>query len=123
MAAYRDYWQLNVITKPDRCPLPNIADITNQMNGAKVFTKIDQLKGFLQVPVTKEDREDSDYHPLQHLHVQLQLLQPLSLTLTTDASNTAMVTVLEQDKDDVHRLLAFFSKKLTIVERKVLQIL
>ncbi|XP_066980350.1 uncharacterized protein [Macrobrachium rosenbergii] len=41
---WRDYRQLNVKTKSDRYPQPNIADITNKMNGARIFTKIDLLK-------------------------------------------------------------------------------
>ncbi|XP_066968138.1 uncharacterized protein [Macrobrachium rosenbergii] len=53
----RDYWQLNVKTKLDRYPLPNIADTTNQMNSAKVFTKIDLLKGYFQITVVKKDIE------------------------------------------------------------------
>ncbi|XP_066969089.1 uncharacterized protein [Macrobrachium rosenbergii] len=52
-----NYWRLNIKTVPDRYPLPNIADITRQMEGAKIFTKIDLLKGYFQVLVAKDDIE------------------------------------------------------------------
>lgn len=44
----------NIKTVRDRYPLPNITD---QMGGAKIFTKIDLLKGYFQVAVAKEDIE------------------------------------------------------------------
>lgn len=45
-------------------------------------------------------------------------LPHMSLTLTTDASSTAMGAVVEQDTGDGCRLLEIFSKKLTAAERK-----
>ncbi|XP_066958075.1 uncharacterized protein [Macrobrachium rosenbergii] len=54
--------------------LPNIADITNQMNGATIFTKTDLLKGYFQIPIVKEDIEKTVIiTSLWHLHFQLQL--------------------------------------------------
>ena len=50
-----DYRRLNVKTEPDHYPLPNIADITNELDGAKYFTKLDLLKGYFQVPVHAAD--------------------------------------------------------------------
>ena len=52
-----DYRRLNNATKPDHYPLPNIADITNVLGGAKFFSKIDLLKGYFQIPVAEEDKE------------------------------------------------------------------
>lgn len=50
-----DYRRLNMQTEPDHYPLPNIADITSFLHGAKVFSKLDLLKGYYQVPVHTPD--------------------------------------------------------------------
>jgi Reverse transcriptase (RNA-dependent DNA polymerase) len=39
----------------DRYPLPNIQDFTSQLHGCTVFSKIDLVKGYHQVPVAAED--------------------------------------------------------------------
>ena len=39
------------MTEPDHYPLPNIADVTNYLHGAKIFSKLDLLKEYYQVPV------------------------------------------------------------------------
>ena len=46
-----NYVGVNAKTKPDRFPLSNIEDIYTWMTGAKVFSKIDLLSGYWQVPV------------------------------------------------------------------------
>ena len=50
-----DYRRLNNVTRPDRYPVPNMQDFTAGLSGAKVFTKIDLIKGYYQVPVSKDD--------------------------------------------------------------------
>ena len=50
-----DYRRLNLQTKPDHYPLPNIQDIMSLVHGAKIFSKLDLLKGYFQVPVNPED--------------------------------------------------------------------
>jgi cleavage and polyadenylation specificity factor subunit 1 len=50
-----DYRLLNEQTVPDRYPTPNIADLTSMLAGARVFSKIDLLKGYFQVPVHPDD--------------------------------------------------------------------
>ena len=50
-----DYRRLNLITVPDHYPLPNMADLTSTLHGAKVFSKLDLLKGYFQVPVHPDD--------------------------------------------------------------------
>ena len=50
-----DYRRLNTQTIPDHYPLPNIADVTANLSGAKVFSKLDLLKGYFQVPVHPDD--------------------------------------------------------------------
>ena len=50
-----DYRRLNVITEPDHYPLPNIADITTFLHGSKIFSTLDLLKGYYQVPMHPDD--------------------------------------------------------------------
>lgn len=46
-----DYRHLILITEPDHYPLPNMADLTSNLHEAKVFSKLDLLKGYFLVPV------------------------------------------------------------------------
>jgi len=50
-----DYRRLNLVTEPDHYPTPNIADLTSTIGGARVFSKLDLLKGYFQVPVNPAD--------------------------------------------------------------------
>jgi RNase H-like domain found in reverse transcriptase/Reverse transcriptase (RNA-dependent DNA polymerase)/Integrase core domain/Integrase zinc binding domain len=50
-----DFRQLNLQTKPDRYPCPNIGDLTGRLAGCRVFSKLDLRKGYYQVPVKPED--------------------------------------------------------------------
>jgi Reverse transcriptase (RNA-dependent DNA polymerase)/RNase H-like domain found in reverse transcriptase len=52
-----DYRRLNTITVPDRYPLPNLMDLSANMDGCTVFSKIDLVKAFHQVPIAPEDRK------------------------------------------------------------------
>ena len=40
----RDYYALNRSTIPDRYPVPHIQDFMSQLQGAKVFTKLDLVR-------------------------------------------------------------------------------
>ena len=50
-----DYRRLNMKTEPDKYPLPNIADVTSSLHEATIFSKIDLLQGYFQVPVNPAD--------------------------------------------------------------------
>ncbi|XP_070171491.1 uncharacterized protein, partial [Polyergus mexicanus] len=50
-----DYRALNAATVPDRYPLPHIQDFTAGLHGKNIFSKIDLVKVYYQVPVAKED--------------------------------------------------------------------
>jgi hypothetical protein len=41
-------------TVPDSYPLPNIQDFSNKLHGAVIFSKIDLVKGYHQVPVAPD---------------------------------------------------------------------
>lgn len=50
-----DYRALNAVTKPDKYPIPYLTDFTNNLRGCRVFSKVDLLKAYHQVPVAEED--------------------------------------------------------------------
>ena len=50
-----DYRRLNEMTVPDKYPLPHIHDFNEKLLGAKVFSKVDLVRGYHQIPVAEED--------------------------------------------------------------------
>ena len=50
-----DYRALNHITISDRYPIPQIQDFSASLHGAKVFSKIDFVRAYHQIPVHPDD--------------------------------------------------------------------
>ncbi|KRX57493.1 Retrovirus-related Pol polyprotein from transposon [Trichinella sp. T9] len=50
-----DYRRLNNVTKPDRYPVPNINDFVTQFGGRTIFSKVDLIRTYQQIPVAEED--------------------------------------------------------------------
>jgi cleavage and polyadenylation specificity factor subunit 1 len=50
-----DYRHLNLVTTPDKYPLPNMQDLTNGLHKCTIFSKIDLVRGNHQIPVATED--------------------------------------------------------------------
>ena len=49
-----DYRRLNDVTTTDRYPVPHIQDFASQLAGASIFSKIDLVRGYHQIPVAAE---------------------------------------------------------------------
>ncbi|XP_064468689.1 uncharacterized protein LOC135382952 [Ornithodoros turicata] len=50
-----DYRALNLVTVPDRYPLPRLQDFTVNLHGTRLYSKIDLMKAYHQIPVATED--------------------------------------------------------------------
>ena len=50
-----DYRRLNAATPNDKYPVRTLQDFTTELHGKTVFSKVDLLKGYHQIPVRQED--------------------------------------------------------------------
>ncbi len=50
-----DYCRLDLVTTPDKYPLLNMQDLSNCLHGCTVFSKIDHVKRYHQIPVATKD--------------------------------------------------------------------
>lgn len=57
----RDYRALNATTIPDRYPLPHIQNFTAGLHCKNIFSKIDLVKAYYQIPVAKKRHIQNSY--------------------------------------------------------------
>ena len=50
-----DYRPLNAVTIKNKYPLPRINDLFDQLEGARVFSKIDLRSGYFQLSIREQD--------------------------------------------------------------------
>jgi len=56
-----DYRALNNLTKPSVYVPPSVRDVLDQLSGKKIFSKSDNLSGFYQASLAREDREKTTF--------------------------------------------------------------
>src|SRR4051794_27205711 len=78
-----DYRTLNNITIKNCFPIPLIDDLTDQLFGAKVFTKIDLHWSYNQVHIHEDDVEKTTFHTCYGHYQYKVMLFGLTNTLAT----------------------------------------
>ena len=56
-----DYRHLNRVTKPDPYPMPRVDDLLDRLGQAKYISTLDLTKGYWQVPVHPESRQQTAF--------------------------------------------------------------
>ncbi|GJS24838.1 hypothetical protein Tco_0453470 [Tanacetum coccineum] len=59
---YIDYRELNKLTMKNRYPLPRIDDLFDQLQGSRVYSKIDLKSGYHQLRVREENKKEHEGH-------------------------------------------------------------
>lgn len=88
-----DYRKINNITIQDNFPLPNIADIIDQLGGAQYFSAMDLVSGYHQIALRPEDRYKTAFSALGG-HYEFTRL-PFGLINSAAGFQRIMMQVLE----------------------------
>ncbi|CAB0034829.1 unnamed protein product [Trichogramma brassicae] len=129
-----DFRELNKKTVSDAYPLPNIADIMDQLGGAAYFSTFDLASGFHQIPMKEGDKWKTAFStpnghfqycrmpmglknaPATFQRLMDKVLRGKPFTLTTDSSDLAIGAVLSQERDGFDHPIGYLSRVLNKAE-------
>jgi hypothetical protein len=118
-----DYRKLNKVTIPDKHPMPNLLDSVFGLCGTKYFTSLDLVKGYYQIPLSKESREYTAFST-QRNHWQFKRLsfglrnapaafqREIQAVLSAFPSNKVIAYI-----DDILIMGNTFAEHLTLVQK------
>ena len=72
-----DFRRLNAATIPDTYPLPRMDDCIDSLSNANIFTLLDALWGYWQVPIAEEDKDKTTF--TSHMGTYRYLRMPFGL--------------------------------------------
>lgn len=91
-----DYRRLNAITIPDTYPLPRMDDSIDSLGNAKVFTTLDALWGYWQVPLAEQDRDKTTF--TSHMGTYRYTRMPFGLRNAPATFQRALDVILSEVK-------------------------
>ena len=107
-----DYRRVNEVTVKDRFPMRVISECVYSMNGMKVFTKMDLVRGYYQMPIAEESRPVTAFSTTKK-HYQFRNLS-FGLANAPAAFQRAMNTVLSEFPKE--KVLVFIDDILIVSE-------
>ena len=108
-----DFRNLNSQTVPDRLPMPVVSDVPSQLGGAQVFSSVDLLSGYWQVPMADESK------PLTVFSTHKDHLQFEVMLFGLTAAPLTFVCLMQQVLGDLVDVMVYlddiisFSKDIT----------
>jgi len=93
-----DYRELNKVTIKNKYPLPRLDDLFDQLNGARVYSKLDLQSGYHQLKVKKENIQKTTFRT-RYDHYEF-LVMPFRVTNAStvfmDSMNQVFSPYLDQ---------------------------